>query len=90
MKTEAKTTSHAAERAHDLVDGVADKAADLEEKAREGIDVAAEKAQEARHEIEREAKQAVGTIENFIKKQPVTTAALAFAAGVIATALLRR
>ncbi len=90
MKAEAKTTTQAAERVHDIVDGVADRAADIEKKARAGIDVAADKAQEARTEIEREAKQAVGTIENFVRKQPVTTAALAFAAGVIATALLRR
>jgi ElaB/YqjD/DUF883 family membrane-anchored ribosome-binding protein len=90
MKDEAITTTQTAERVHDIVDGVADRAAELEKKARAGIDVADKKAQEARSEIEREARQAAGSIENFIKKQPVTTAALAFAAGVVATVLLRR
>jgi ElaB/YqjD/DUF883 family membrane-anchored ribosome-binding protein len=90
MKAEAKTTTQAAERVHDIVDGVADRAADLEARTRAGIDATAVKAHEARTEIEREARQAVGSIEKFMKKQPVTTAALAFAAGVIATALLRR
>lgn len=90
MKAEAKTTTQAAERVHDIVDGVADKAADIEKKTRAGVDVAADKAQEAKTEIEREVREAAGSIENFIRKQPVTTAALAFAAGVIATALLRR
>lgn len=90
MKAEARTTTQAAERVHDIVDGVADKAAALETKTRAGIDAATEKTQEARTEIEREARQAVNSVGKFMKRQPVATAALAFAAGVIATALLRR
>jgi ElaB/YqjD/DUF883 family membrane-anchored ribosome-binding protein len=90
MNSEAKTTTQAAERAHNIVDGVADKAADLETRTRAGLGTAAAKAHEARTEIERDAKQAIGSIEKFVTKQPVTTVALAFVAGLIATALLRR
>jgi ElaB/YqjD/DUF883 family membrane-anchored ribosome-binding protein len=90
MHSNAEMTSRVSEKAHEAVDKMAEKASDLEQQARQGMHAAAERAHDLREEAEREARQARGAIERFMREQPVTTAALAFAAGVITTTLLRR
>jgi ElaB/YqjD/DUF883 family membrane-anchored ribosome-binding protein len=89
MQTNAEMTSRISEKAHEAVDKMAEKASDLEQHAKAGMHAAAERAQEVRREAEREAKQAMNAVQRFMREQPVTSAALAFAAGVITTTLLR-
>lgn len=90
MHPNSDVTSRMADKAQEAVDKVTEKAADLEQHARAGVRAAADRAQEVRRGAEREAQRARSAIEHFIREQPVTSAALAFAAGVITAALLRR
>lgn len=90
MQTDAEVTARAAKRAHEAVDEAAERASGIEQQARAGMRTATEKAEEVRAEAERKAKRATGAVERFIQERPVTSAAMAFAAGVVAMALLRR
>lgn len=90
MQTDAEVTARAANRAHEAVDEAAERVSGIEQQARAGMRTATEKAEEVRAEAEREAKRAMSAVERFIQERPVTSAAMAFAAGVVAMALLRR
>jgi hypothetical protein len=84
------TTERVAAAAHGTVDRLAEKASHVERELKSTARAASAKAHDAREELERESKRVLGKIERMMHEQPVTCAALAFAAGVITVSLLRR
>jgi len=84
------TTSRAAQAAHEVIDDTAAKAEPVELQLREKAANAGEKV-EATHEKAREQlDQSLAKAESFVKEKPLASAGIAFAAGLLVSALLRR
>ncbi|HNP37725.1 MAG TPA: hypothetical protein PKK10_17930 [Woeseiaceae bacterium] len=86
----ASTTHKAAKAAHELIDGTAAKAEPVEQRLRERAQEAGMKLDESQEAVSRTVEKSVDQVETFIKKRPIAAAGIAFAAGVLATALFRR
>lgn len=84
------TTDQVARKAHETIDRVAERSADAEASIREQAGTAADKLREteerARQAAERSAERATG----LIKDNPLMSAGIAFAAGIVLSGLLRR
>jgi len=80
MTTDSITRS-AADTAHDAIDRAEDKVQPLEDQIRN--------AKDAIHEGDL-GLPSLETVEQFIQEKPLQAAGIAFAAGVVATLLLRR
>lgn len=84
------TARRVAKAAHDVIDEGAERAEKLERQLRS-------KAGEAGERVEASQAAAVATIEDsmqrleaFVKERPIAATGIAFAAGVLATVILRR
>jgi ElaB/YqjD/DUF883 family membrane-anchored ribosome-binding protein len=85
-----RTTEKVSQAAHETVDRVAQKASRAEEQLRDAADRAAQAAQAAREKARVEADATIRKVTGYIENNPLTSAAIAFAAGALVTALLRR
>ncbi|GMW06571.1 MAG: hypothetical protein QY320_06155 [Gammaproteobacteria bacterium] len=85
-----RTTDKLTQAAHETVDRVAERAARAEEQVRDAADRAAERARVAREKTAAEADATVRKVTGYIQENPLTSAAIAFAAGAVLSALLRR
>lgn len=86
----ARTTEHLARKAHDTVDRVAEKSAEAESELRERADKGAEKLRETEQKAKEAAEQSAEKVTGYIKDNPMTSAGMAFVAGVFLSSLLRR
>ncbi|MEM6640715.1 MAG: DUF883 domain-containing protein [Pseudomonadota bacterium] len=86
----APTTDRATALAHSAIDNAATKARQIENDVRRGADRAGTKVTESRESVDKAVKDGVDQVTAFAKERPGTTVGLAFAAGVLASALLRR
>ena len=84
------TTSKVASRAHDAIDDAASRAEPVEHKLRDRAGKAQERLDASQEQARQQVQQTIESLEDFIKRRPATAAAIAFAAGVVTTALLRR
>jgi ElaB/YqjD/DUF883 family membrane-anchored ribosome-binding protein len=88
QNTEHPVTEQFKETLHESVDAVAEKAAKAEEKTREtlkqGAQTIEEKAQDA------QAKWEQSAVKKYAVENPVATAGIAFAAGVLLTSILKK
>lgn len=80
----------AAEKAHDLVDRTADKARELESRLREGSEATQEQLTEQKERAAEALDNTRQEVERFVRERPLASAGIAFAAGLIASRLLRR
>ncbi len=79
-----------AEAAHAVVDETAEKAEAVEKKVRTQAAEANEKLEASQEAAIRTVESSIERLEGFVKSRPVVATGAAFAAGILATALLRR
>jgi ElaB/YqjD/DUF883 family membrane-anchored ribosome-binding protein len=84
------TTSRAAKAAHNVIDETAAKAEPVELQIREKAAVAGEKAEATQEKAREQLDQSLAKAERFVKEKPLASAGIAFAAGIVVSALLRR
>lgn len=84
------TTRRVADTAHELIDDTADKAENVELRLREKAAVAGEKIEATKDTANEQVEQSLAQVESFVKQKPLTAAGIAFAAGVVATSILRK
>lgn len=85
-----QTTEHLAAKAHETVDRVARTAAEAEEEVRARAAEVARKARQSEERAMQAAEESLGKAEAYVRKNPLLSAGIAFAAGVALSALLRR
>jgi ElaB/YqjD/DUF883 family membrane-anchored ribosome-binding protein len=83
-------TERATHAAHETIDRVGEKAARAEEQLRESAAQAAERAREVRDQAAEQLRSGVDSVTGYIQKNPLQAAAIAFAAGLLVSTLLRR
>jgi ElaB/YqjD/DUF883 family membrane-anchored ribosome-binding protein len=86
----APATDHLAQKAHETVDSAAKVSADAETRIREQAEVAAGKFRESEQRARDRVSQSVDEASAYIKTNPLMSASLAFAAGMVLSSLLRR
>lgn len=86
----APFTNKVADNAHEQVDRAAKHAAKAEETLRERATDSSEAVQERLQSARKEVDEMAGNIERYARANPVTTAGIAFAAGILLSSLLRR
>jgi ElaB/YqjD/DUF883 family membrane-anchored ribosome-binding protein len=84
------TTERFAAKAHETIDRVADTANQAEREARAAAQRAAERAREMQERAMQAADENIGKLRSYVEHNPLTSAGIAFAAGVVLSALLRR
>lgn len=90
QRSESKTTERVAEAAHSAVDSAAAKATEFEKKVREKVSTANEKLSDSQHTASEQVAKSIKELEDFARNRPIAATGIAFAAGVLAAALLRR
>jgi len=86
----ASATERVRNAAHDAIDQTAEKAESIERQVRARADKAGDKLEASHQAATEQVEQSIEQVEAFIKERPMAAAGIAFAAGVITTALLRR
>jgi len=86
----SQLTDQVARKAHQTIDGAAKISAGAEAKVREQAEVAADKLKETEGRAREAARQSVDDMSGYIKSNPLMSAGIAFAAGVVISSLLRR
>jgi ElaB/YqjD/DUF883 family membrane-anchored ribosome-binding protein len=84
------TTDRLAAMAHDTVDRVAESANYAEKEVRGAASRAADQAKEMQEQAIAAANENVKKARSYIEENPLMSAGIAFAAGVVVSALLRR
>jgi ElaB/YqjD/DUF883 family membrane-anchored ribosome-binding protein len=84
------TTSRAAKAAHNVIDETAAKAEPVELQIREKAAVAGEKAEATQEKAREQLDHSLAKAERIVKEKPLASAGIAFAAGIVVSALLRR
>jgi ElaB/YqjD/DUF883 family membrane-anchored ribosome-binding protein len=88
--SDTPATDRLASMAHDTVDRVAETANYAEQEVRSAAGRAAEHAREMQEQARAAAQENVGKARSFIEENPLMSAGIAFAAGVVFSALIRR
>ena len=83
-------TERVASSAHDTIDSAAAKAEELEGQLRSGASKAGTKLDASAEAATEQVEKSLAGLESFVKNRPIAAAGIAFAAGVLATSLLRR
>lgn len=84
------TTRQVANSAHDMIDAAATKAEKAEMEMRQRAEAVSNKAEATQEQAVHNFEKVLSSTEGFVKEKPIAAAGLAFAAGVVATAILRR
>jgi len=84
------TTRKVAEAAHKVIDESVDRAENLERQIRYRAELAQEKMTSSQQVAGEQLERSLAQLESFVKERPLAATGIAFAAGVLATALLRR
>jgi ElaB/YqjD/DUF883 family membrane-anchored ribosome-binding protein len=88
--TEGETTQHIASAAHDAVDRFAKTASQAETEVRTRASELADKARESEERAIETFDQNVRKARAYVKRNPLTSAGIAFAAGLVISNLIRR
>ena len=88
--TMSTTSDRLASMAHETVDKVAETARHAEQQARGAAAVAADKARETEDRVRAAADEGLTTIRSYVEQNPLASASIAFAAGIVVSSLLRR
>jgi ElaB/YqjD/DUF883 family membrane-anchored ribosome-binding protein len=89
-ETDTATTDHFAERAHEAVDSVAERAQRAEREVRGAATRTADQARRIRDEATERAEEHVQRATSYVESNPLALAGIAFVAGVLFSTLLRR
>lgn len=85
-----RLSDRATRAAHRAIDEVGERAAHVEDRLRETADRATHRAREEGDRARAEVDESLRELSRYIERNPLTAAALAFAAGVLVTAVLNR
>lgn len=88
--TMSTTADRLASMAHETVDKVADTARQAEQQARGAASVAVDKARETEERVRAATDEGLATIRSYVEQNPLASASIAFAAGIVVSSLLRR
>lgn len=90
-KTESASVSdQVAEAAHEAVERLARSAAEAEERIRKAAEEAETKLRKSSEQAQQESKELGQTITDYVNEHPIKSVGIAFAAGALFSALLRR
>ena len=89
-KTDAPLTEKATSAAHDAVDALSSKAATAESSVRKGASSSAETLTEKQLLAQEKFGECTAKTRAFARENPLATAGIAFAAGMLITSLFRR
>ena len=84
------TAPRVADKAHETIDRAAEYATDAEQAVRSKASRAAEKLREKEEAAAATMDQSMETVRGYIEKNPIASAGIAFAFGIIVSTLLRR
>lgn len=84
------TSQRMAERAHQTIDKAAELAGEAEQSLRERAARAGEKLREGEERALDTLDEGVNRIRSYVEQNPLAAAGIAFAAGLLVSALLRR
>lgn len=87
---DAPAAERIAEHAHRRVDQAAARAADAEREIREAAADVADRFRRTEAEVSEVIDQNLSKIRDYIEKNPIQSAGIAFAAGIVLSSLLRR
>lgn len=90
LATEKSTTQKVAEMAHDVVDKAAAKAEPTEHKVRAKAEEAKVQAEVRAYEARDRGRELFDEVSEYVKEHPVSSAGIAFAAGMLFSSILRR
>jgi ElaB/YqjD/DUF883 family membrane-anchored ribosome-binding protein len=83
-------TQRVASSAHDTINSAAIKADELETHLRAGAVKAGAQLEASQDAATAQVEKSLATLSSFVKSSPIAAAGIAFAAGILATTLLRR
>ncbi len=86
----AATTDRVSAKAHETVDRVAASAASAEEKLRAQAAEASARVHDAREQVAQKSRESAEQLQSYARENPLKTAGIAFAAGFVISALMRR
>lgn len=84
------TSRRVAKAAHEAIDEGADRAEKLERQLRSKAGEAGERVEASQAAAAAKIEDSMDRLEAFVKERPIAATGIAFAAGVLATVLLRR
>jgi ElaB/YqjD/DUF883 family membrane-anchored ribosome-binding protein len=84
------TTQRVAEKAHQTIDKVAEVATEAERVARATAAKAAQRARESQGLAAESLDESIGALRGYVEKNPLASAGIAFAAGLVVSVLLRK
>ncbi|MBA2493032.1 MAG: DUF883 family protein [Gammaproteobacteria bacterium] len=85
-----RTTDKVAAAAHEAVDKMAASADQIEERVRHSANRAQDQARDAADRAQRMSEDVVTDVRHYVYEHPVASLGMAFAAGLVFSALLRR
>ncbi|MEJ2161690.1 MAG: hypothetical protein P8X53_14625 [Chromatiales bacterium] len=88
--SETPMTDKAQQLAEEALVSAAEKAGGFERKLRDESERLGEEVGERRREVSERLDETLAEVESYIRKRPVAAAGMAFAAGVLATIIIRR
>jgi ElaB/YqjD/DUF883 family membrane-anchored ribosome-binding protein len=88
--TSPSTTRKVADAAHKAIDQSADRAEDVERRLREKAGRAQERVGASQKAAGAQLERSLDQLELFVRERPLTATGIAFAAGIVAAAILRR
>lgn len=89
-KASESTTDRIATAAHDAVDRFAVHANKRESQIREAAQTAGEQAEVKREQATEQFNDVITRVEAYVREKPLASAGIAFMAGIVANAILRR
>lgn len=89
-RQDATTTDRIARSAHEMIDETANRAKSVEENLRERAREAGDRVDESQDAAMRTVRDTTARAEAFAQERPLAAAGIAFAAGALTAAILRR
>jgi ElaB/YqjD/DUF883 family membrane-anchored ribosome-binding protein len=87
---EHPSTDEIAQEAHEAIDEAAERSEGVEQVLRKTAGDAAERLREAERRLEAPMAENIERVKAFVKKNPLTSAGIAFVAGLVVSNLIRR
>lgn len=84
------TTDHFAAKAHETVDSIAERAQGAEREVRKAAERTAKQARQLRDEYAETAEEGLRRAGSYLEGNPLAVAGIAFVAGVLLSAMIRR
>jgi len=84
------TTDHFAAKAHETVDSIAERAQGAEREVRKAAERTADQARQLRDQYAETAEEGLRQAKSYLESNPLAVVGIAFVAGVLLSAMIRR